>query len=438
MTSLFGALDTAVSGLTAQTAAFSNISDNVANSQTTGFKGTETDFSDYLTTSTTATNDSGFVSARPGYNNNVQGTISASTNPLALAVSGNGFFQVSQVTNNSTGNPVLSTTPEYTRDGNFTLDSNGYLVNDAGEALNGWSAVPGKLGTPPTIDQSVSRPIQVNQSALPPAATSTVTLAANLPATPATSPVVSTVNVYDANGTLHSLSLSWTQNAADDWSVAVSSPDATTQAIGGADVKFNDASDATIPSGTIASISGDTGGVTSTTSGTGTPATLTVGVNFGEGLQSIAVGLGNFGQSNGLTQFAGTAYTVTGISQNGTSPGTFSGVTVQSSGDVVANYSNGQTSLLAQVPLVDFAAPDALQRQNGQAFTATASSGAPLTNTAGLGGAGSLVTSSLEGSNVDIATEFTKLIVAQQAYSANTKIVTTANDMLQRTIDMKQ
>ena len=150
------------------------------------------------------------------------------------------------------------------------------------------------------------------------------------------------------------------------------------------------------------------------------------------------MGLGNFGESTGLTQFAGSTYSLGGISQNGIPPGNFSGVTMQSGGDVVANYDNGQTRVVAQVPLVNFADADALQRQNGQAFTQTASSGVALTNSAGTGGAGSLVTSSLEGSNVDIATEFTKLIVAQQAYSANTKIVTTANDMLQRTIDMKQ
>ncbi len=101
MSSLFGALDTAVSGLTAQSSAFSNISDNVANSQTTGFKRTDTNFVDYLTTSTQATNDSGFVEGRPDYRNDVQGSITTSQNTLALAISGNGLFQVSQETGNA-------------------------------------------------------------------------------------------------------------------------------------------------------------------------------------------------------------------------------------------------------------------------------------------------------------------------------------------------
>ena len=104
----------------------------------------------------------------------------------------------------------------------------------------------------------------------------------------------------------------------------------------------------------------------------------------------------------------------------------------------MVNYDNGQSRTIAQVPVVTFNDPNELQRQNGQAFTASAQSGTPLAETAGTNGAGNLVTQSVESSNVDIATEFSKLIVAQQAYSANTKMVTTADQMLQQTINMKQ
>ena len=435
MSSLFGALDTAVSGLTAQSAAFSNISDNVANSQTTGFKGTTTNFSDYLTTSTASSNDSGFVKASPGYENNVQGTISTSGNPLALAIDGNGFFQVSQVSTTTTGATTVGTQQLYTRDGNFSLDANGYLVNDTGEALNGWTADP----TTGAISENQAGPIQINQSAYAPVPTSTVTLSANLPATPAANtPVTSQVNVYDAQGTMHAVSLSWTQNANNDWTVAISAPDATTPAIGGAEVKFGSASGNAVPAGTIGSISSDTGAVTSSSYSASGAANLTFTADFGSGPQPISVSLGTYGTANGVTQYAGTSYTLSGISQNGVAPGAFSGVTTDTSGNVIANYNNGQTRTVARVPVINFAAPDSLQRQNGQAFTATQASGVGLTNNAGTGGSGTLVTSSLENSNVDIATEFTKLIITQQAYSANTKIVTTANDMLQRTIDMKQ
>ena len=437
MSSLFGALNTAVSGLSSQSAAFSNISDNVANSQTTGFKGTDTNFVDYLTDSTASVNDSGFVIGRPGYRNDVLGTIASSDNPHALAISGNGFFQVSQKTTNAAGAAQLSPTPEYTRDGNFSLDSSGYLVNDTGAALNGWAADP----VTGAINQNVAAPIKVDQQAFSPVPTGNVTLTANLPASPAgNQPVSSQVNVYDAKGTMHTVSLTWTKSATanDDWTVAINASDASQPAVGGAEVKFGAASGNGVPAGTIGSVGNATGAVTTTAYAANGPASLTFKADFGSGPQPITLALGSFGKPTGLTQYAGTEYSLGGISQDGIPPGNFSGVTMQANGNVVANYNNGLTRTIAQIPLINFAAPNSLQRQNGQAFTATSGSGVPITNSIGLGGTGSLVTSALEGSNVDIAAEFSKLIVAQQAYSANTKIVTSANEMLQRTIDMKQ
>jgi flagellar hook protein FlgE len=111
---------------------------------------------------------------------------------------------------------------------------------------------------------------------------------------------------------------------------------------------------------------------------------------------------------------------------------------METSGQVVVNYNNGQSRTVAQVPITTFNSPDALQNQNGAAFTATNGSGDPLAQSAGASGAGQLVTSSVEQSNVDIATQFSNLIVAQQAYSANAKMVTTMSQMMQITIDMKQ
>ncbi len=433
MSSLFGALDTSVSGLNAQSAAFGNLSDNIANSQTTGFKRTDTSFTDYLTTSTATTNDSGVVLATPDYRNTVQGTISTSDNPLALAISGNGFFQVAQETGAANGGTAVSTQPEYTRDGNFTLDKNGYLVNASGGALSGWNADPATG----VINQDIIAPIKINQSPFSPVPTSTVTLNANLPATPASNtPVTSQVNVYDAQGTLHTVTLAWTQTANNNWNVALSSPDATTPNIGGAQVEFGSTSGNPVPAGTIGSIANATGGVTAPPYSANGAASLTFTANFGSGPQPITLNLGNYGQPNGLTQYAGTSYSVDGLTQNGVPPGHYSGVATQANGDVVVNYDNGQSRVVAQVPLTTFANPDALQRQNGQAFTATLDSGIALANSAGAGGTGQLVASATEGSNVDIASEFTQLIVAQQAYSANAKVITTADTLMQTTIDI--
>jgi flagellar hook protein FlgE len=119
-------------------------------------------------------------------------------------------------------------------------------------------------------------------------------------------------------------------------------------------------------------------------------------------------------------------------------PGSFSSISTSTSGDVSVNYNNGESKVIARVPVVTFSAPNSLQSQNGQAYTATLTSGTPIAQSAGGNGAGTLVTGSVEASNVDIASEFSKLIVAQQAYSANTKLVTTADQLMQETINMKQ
>ena len=348
------------------------------------------------------------------------------------------FFAVSQPTNAPIAGALTTFSPTqyYTRTGDFQLNQNGYIVNSAGQYLNGWTV---NIATS-AVNANALVPIQVNQTSFNPVATSQVTLSANLPATPATGTAVSSqVNVYDSLGTSHSVTLNWTQNATNDWTVSVNSPDDTTSpAVGSAEVKFGTTSGNAVASGTVGSLSNATGSMTTTGYTAGSPANLTFTTNFGQGAQTITLNLGDFGQSTGLTQYAGTTYSLAGLTQNGVPPGSFSSITTNTSGDVSVNYSNGQSQVIAQVPVVTFASPNSLQNQNGQSFTATTTSGNPLAQNAGTNGAGSLVTGSVEQSNVDIATQFTALIVAQQAYSANTKVVTSANQMLQETISMVQ
>lgn len=439
--SLFGAINSAISGLSAQSAAFGNISDNVANSQTVGFKRVDTSFIDYLTTSTAAQNQPGSVVAKPDYVNDVQGAITQTDNPLGLAITGQGFFAVSETSGQANGLPIFSAQSYYTRAGDFSMDKNGYLVNSAGQYLNGWSVDP----LTGLADQNAMNPIQVSQTSYNPVATSNVDLSANLPATPATgtatssSPISSQITVYDALGTSHVVNLNWVQNGANDWTVSIDSPDDTSSPnLGTAEVQFGASSGNSVPEGTIGQVSNTTGSVTTTGYGAGQASTLQFTGNFGAGTQTITLNLGTYGQTTGVTQYAGTAYSLRGLTQDGVPPGAFSGVAIQSNGDVVINYNNGQSRAIAQVPVVTFNAPDALQRQNGQAFIATTASGLPLAESPGSNGAGTLVTGSVENSNVDIATEFSQLIVSQQAYSANAKVVTTADQLLQTTIAMKQ
>ncbi len=429
--SLFSALDTSVSGLSAQSAAFGNISDNVANSQTVGFKGVDTSFIDYLTTSTSQQNEPGAVATRPDYTNNVQGTISQSTDPLAMAIDGQGFFAVSEPNGTVSGGtaPTFSPQTSYTRAGDFQLDKNGYLVNSAGNYLQGWTVNP----TTGVANQTSLAPIQIGQTQFNPVPTSDINLSANLPTTGGSTPVSSQVDIYDSLGNQHAVTLTWTPTGTNTWSVGLSSPDVSGSTIGSATVQFGTNG---APAGTIGSFSAASG-LTASPATTNGPALLTFTANFGGGPQPVTLGLGNYGEANGVTQFAASTYSQGNLTQNGIPPGSFTGITTTASGNVVANYNNGQSQVVAQVPVITFANPDALQRQNGQAFTATSQSGNAIAQSQGTNGAGSLVTGSVESSNVDIATEFSKLIVAQEAYGANAKLITTADTMLQVTINMK-
>ena len=271
--SLFGAMNTAISGLSAQSNAFGNISANVANSQTVGFKRVDTSFIDYLTTSNATANNSGAVVARPDYVNNVQGTITQTDNPLGLAIAGQGFFAVSQQNGQVNNIPTFNPQQYYTRAGDFQLDKNGYLVNSAGQFLNGWQVNP-QTGV---VNQNTLAPIQVSQTVYNPVATANVTISANLPATPATgtaiagSPISSAIDVYDSLGSVHTVTLNWVQNAQDNWTVEIDVPDdvnvpvapaTTTVNRGTANVTFGTNS---VPSGTVGDIPlvGNTGTVVS-------------------------------------------------------------------------------------------------------------------------------------------------------------------------------
>ncbi|HET6184198.1 MAG TPA: flagellar hook protein FlgE [Acetobacteraceae bacterium] len=430
--SLFSALNTSVSGLTAQSAAFANISDNVANSQSDGYKAVDTSFIDYLTTSTPTENEPGAVVTRPDYTNTVQGTISQSSDPLALAISGQGFFAVSVPSGvqSGSGAPVFNPQTYYTRLGDFTLDKNGYLVNSGGAYLQGWSVNP-QTGA---VNQSALGPIQINETQFNPVPTANVTLSANLPTSGGAGPFSSQVDVYDALGNQHTLTLSWTPNAAaNSWTLNIYQ-DASPNPTATATVDFGTNG---VAAGTIGDMSTATPGAAASAFAAGASATLSFSANFGQGAQPITLDLGNYGEATGVTQYASSSYSLRTLSQDGVPPGSFTGLTMSNTGDVVANYNNGQSQVVAQVPVITFANADALQRQNAQQFTATNESGPAIAQTQNTNGAGSLVTSSVEGSNVDIASEFSKLIVAQEAYSANAKLITSADNMLQVTINMK-
>jgi flagellar hook protein FlgE len=458
--SLFGSLYTAVSGLNAQATAFGNISDNVANSQTVGFKGINTSFQDYLTTSTSVSNQPGAVDTTPEYTNSVQGTVTANSNPLALAISGQGFFAVQEADGESTaGTPTFSPQQYYTRTGDWNLTKDGFLMNSAGEYLQGWQVnnVTTNGVTVATTDQSQLRTVQVNQGEYAPVATSVINLSANLPASQATAANTGTttttdasqITVYDTQGTAQTLTLTWTpvSGSADTWTGTLTDPNnpnttANPSTLGTFTATFG--SNGTLSSLSNASANGAQSLTASSSTTTGDAATVTLIPNTTDFYTStgnatgITINLGTIGGSTGVTQFAGTTYNQQSVTQNGVSAGAFSGVAIDANGNVIVNYDNGQQTTAFQIPVVTFNSPDSLQRVNGQAFTSTQASGSANTQYANVNAAGALVTGSVEASNVDIATQLSQLIITQNAYGANSKVVTLANQLLQETIQMVQ
>jgi flagellar hook protein FlgE len=197
-----------------------------------------------------------------------------------------------------------------------------------------------------------------------------------------------------------------------------------------------------VPAGTLSSLSAANVGngnarVTAVTEA-GQPAQITFDVDYGDGPQTITLDVGTFGEATGLTEFNGSQINVTSQLQDGSPQGTFKDVEIRDNGDVVANYDNGRRRIIAQVPLVLFNNANALGRESGGVFTESSESGRARFTSTGLNGAGTIAASSLEGSNVDIAEEFTKLIVAQRSYTANTRVITTTDEMLTETINLKR
>jgi len=258
--------------------------------------------------------------------------------------------------------------------------------------------------------------------------TSNVSLVANLPAN-ATGAQTMTVPVYDSLGVQHNMTLTFTPSGtANQWTVAASFTGAGTStatiAAGDNVVQFN--TDGTLNS------AGTTFNAASALSIAWDPT-----VSGGTSPQTVNFNLGNNGTSSGLSQI-GTTFSIGQINQDGVQFGNFAGVTVNQNGVVTANYDNGLNRAIYILPLGTFSDPNGLQPQSGNTYTETANSGTVVLREAGTGSAGTIAPSSLEDSTVDIATEFSNLIVTQRAYEANSKIITTADQMLQTLIQAKQ
>jgi len=437
--SIYAALQVAVGGLSAQSAAIGNISDNLANSETTGYKGVDTRFESLVTESNAQKNDPGGVNASPCYTNSVQGNIEDASSDTSLAISGSGYFAVRGAVLGADGTTAIGDTTYFTRAGDFSLNASGYLVNGANYYLCGY-----KVDEDGAVNTATCDPVQISELLDNPVATAKVEYAANLPSSAINTfeSSASTIEVYDSVGTAHDMSFKWTKTDTNEWSLDVtvagavydSGTDTYSDYTASVPFTFNDGSAGT--AGTINSI-GTSGTSLWDVISDGTTAAISMDLSFdGAGTQTVTVNFGDYGKSTGVTQFDDSAVTVSSFDQDGIPRGSFQSLAIDENGFVTINYDNGRSRTIAQVPVVQFFAEDQLQRVSGGVFAQTISSGTARYSFSGSNGAGTITSNALESSNVDIANEFTKLIQAQQIYSANAKTITTATSMMDDAISI--
>jgi flagellar hook protein FlgE len=428
LTSLF----TAVSGMNANGTALSVIGDNVANMNTHGFKASRAAFGDILSQSL-GTSQVGrgvaVTSVKPTF---TQGTFENTANVLDLAIGGEGLFIVSDADGTF-----------YSRAGQFALDKDGNIVNPNGLRLQGYLYSSTAASSAPVIN-SIG---DINLSTLnsPPNPTSTVSISANLDSRESipgafdvtdpnnTSNFSTSITVYDSLGNGHVVNIyfrkdteattgnTWEWFAVVDASASLSG-NTEIQAQGTLDFDNNGALDTesaiTYP---LASGGFDFSG--------GAADGQAINFNFGTSLTEGGAGL------DGATQFGSTSATIF-QNQDGYSSGSLRSITIDQDGTITGIFTNGQTRAIGQIALAKFIAPEELTKMGKNLFAESSGSGQPIICAPGTSGTGQVLSSTLEMSNVDLAEEFVKMIISQRGYQANSRIVSTSDELMAELVNL--
>ena len=549
---LFGAMTASVSGLGAQGQAISVISDNLANTNTIGYKSSRSLFSQLVTTSGQGVAyNAGGVNTVVIRGQSTQGSFITSSSKTDLAISGNGFFRVADNKTNTTNSSFF-----YTRAGSFAEDREGYLVNPDGFYLQGWKTTAD--GTILNIQEPEA--VELQSVGVSAQETSELTIDANLTSTesintlynggatllgdlddvlttPTLADYITDLRVFDAQGGARDMTLAFTKRAANFWDWQIYTDGVNVQGgvsgtntrIGSGTLEFTPTGSLKYATGTTMNVTwaagvdsssvtlnfGDytggrvttaqTGGLTyangvlgisnesnSLAAGTYTvrataDGTFSLGTGTGVGFTALSVGdtgivigatgnreiyfptsgvrvtvgnnfvenpgsytnndIGSFTISNlaeledglgtdGVTQLA-ASYNTSSLNQNGFGAGTLAGIQVDENGFVNGTFTNGETKRLYKIALAVFQNPRGLEVISGSLLRTTDSSGQALLKQAGIGGTGRLVGGSLEGSTTDIAGEFSNMIVAQRAFQASSKVITTVDQMLNELLQLR-
>jgi flagellar hook protein FlgE len=417
-------LFSAISGLRTNQTFMDVVGNNIANVNTTGYKSARVTFEDLLSQNVRggtapSAQTGGINPAQVGLGSqvasigmmNAQGNLQATESPTDLAIQGDGFFVLGD------GNSGRV----YTRDGSFNLSPNGTLSNANGLPVLGWLPDP----TTGQIDQSQPlQPITIpTGDQMIGQASTTVTFKGNLDqrldatatSTSAKS-VLATVNLFDSLGHAHQVTVTFTKtsNTANTWSWSVSTTEAGVSVSGSGTLSFD-------PS---------TGAYTDV-NGASPDGTITLNLSNGAASpQAVNVDFGN------LTQVAADS-SVDGPA-DGLAPGSLTSFTIGADGTVTGVYSNGLQKVLGQLATASFTNPQGLMRQGGNVFTTSPNSGTPVVGAPGSGGRGQVSSGFLEMSNVDLAQEFTNMIMAERGFQASSRVITTSDEILQELVNLKR
>jgi len=469
--SLTSSLYSGISGLSATGDSMQIIGDNLSNTNTTGFKSAAYSFEDLLSQSISTqsgTSQIGRGTALSDISTDwSQGSFETTGNSTDLAITGDGFFIVRDAAGEST---------YYTRAGGFSFDDEGNLVNSTGYVVQGWELNADSEAVGPVTD------ISLEAWTAPPQQSSEATLITNLDSdaddntTAAAGGLLAawdgsdadgdgnyiesssyeyqtSVSVYDSLGNTHDVTVYFDKTEADgqwEYIITCDPEEDARAAAGGTNLGLlgTGTIDFSTGSGEILGMTmldGITGAATTWDSGTSGYLQFTADFLGGTGTSmQVALNLGT--RYNGTTwekegesatQYA-TDSATTYQTADGYGAGALESIDVDVDGTITGSYSNGATIPLYQIALADFVAVDGLKKLGGSLYAETSQSGAAYTNLPGTSGLGSISPNSLEQSNVDIATEFVKMIQIQRSYQANSKIITTVDDMLSNTINMKR
>ncbi len=418
----YDALYTAVSGMNANQTAISVIGDNLANLNTVGFKASRANFQDVL--GQTLLGSAGAQRTGQGVSlQNIealhtQGGFQSTGYDTDLAISGNGFFVVRDADGAASSN-------HFTRAGQFRLNSDGFLVTPGEMRLQGYAADSNGV-----LSSSLSD-LCLDDVTTAPEATSTITTDGNLdPSADAIDAAVAfdpadsdsynhktSFLVHDSLGETHSVEVYYRKSSAGEWEWHAYDEGDTTTELGTGGLTF------------------DTSGELSATTGAGT---ISFTPDNGAAAMNVAMDFGTIGEDGAVTQHGGSRGYDLVYDADGSAAASLTSVTVENDGSVLGSFENGESQVLAQVALATFDGVEGLERQGGNLWSMSTTSGQPHIGAAGDGGRGLIYAGAVETSNVDITSEFVHLIEAQRGFQAASRTVTTVDSLLQEAVNLKR